>query len=362
MTEKIESNDNMSPPSKGKNKFKNGDMLKFVRVRFPGNVRPHSFLAGKRKLTYGQKVLAMSDRGMAVGYINSFPFELPFKKEMLPLKSISKVASDEEMDSEKANLEKENEAKKFCRDLIEQLNIDMVITHVEMIQFGKKIVFYFNAPTRVDFRELLKGLVNKLKIRVELRQISIRERAAAMGGLGPCGLQTCCSYFLKNYGSVSIKMVKNQNLALIPSKINGACGQLKCCIKYENETYKQKKMILPKEGSFIQALNGDCGKILKLNILAETFEMLTDQGVIKKYLANQYVDEKKSAPPESWSFPENFDIIHDENSKIIGLEDREIAPPPTENLSQRVEKVIDSEPPKDLKKKRFRRRRKKTSH
>ncbi|TDJ04337.1 MAG: stage 0 sporulation protein [Deltaproteobacteria bacterium] len=308
--------------NKGNKKYQDGDILKFIRVRFPGNIKAHSFLLGNRKLGYGQKVVAMSDRGMAVGYVNSFPYDLPFKKEMLPLKTISKVAAAEDIVAEKKHLDAERKADRFCNNLIEKLKIDMTVTHVEFIQFGKKAVFYFNAPSRVDFRELVKSLVGELKMRVELRQISIRDRAAAIGGIGPCGLQTCCSYFLKDYGNVSIKMVKNQNLALVPSKINGACGQLKCCMKYENEVYSEKRRDLPKEGTFIKAANGDIGKVLRLNVLFEQFEMLTDKGIMRKYAGNQYLGVN-SKTPEGWSFPKTFDFINNETAKIIGEEKSE---------------------------------------
>lgn len=307
-----------------KGKYQEGEILKLIRVRFPGNLRAHTFVLGKRVFAYGQKVFAMSDRGMAIGYINSFPYERPFHPSMLPLRSIAKVANDEDIIEQAKHTSAEKKAENTCNRLIERLGIDMNITHVEYIQFGKKAVFYFNAPARVDFRELVKQLVGEIKMRVELRQISIRDRAAAIGGLGPCGLQTCCSYFLKNYGHVSIKMVKNQNLALIPSKINGSCGQIKCCMKYENDVYTDKRSVLPEEGDFIKTLNGDIGKVLKLHILKEQFEMLTERGEIRKYVGSQYLGKDASAPPENWKFPMDFPSINDETSKLIG-EEPEIA-------------------------------------
>ena len=167
---------------------------------------------------------------------------------MLPIKSISKEASQEDINQQKDYAFKEKEAEILCLNLIEKYKLDMVLTHVEFLQFGKKAVFYFNAPTRVDFRNLVKDLVKDLKMRIELRQISVRDRTAALGAIGPCGLQTCCSSFLKSYGNVSIKLAKNQNLALIANKINGVCGQIKCCVKYEDEVYSEKRSRLTKEG------------------------------------------------------------------------------------------------------------------
>ncbi|GAB4019813.1 MAG: hypothetical protein Fur0010_22130 [Bdellovibrio sp.] len=300
-------------------RYKEGDELQMVRVRFPGNSKSFPFLLGKRTFAYGQKVVAMSDRGMDVGYINSFPYKVKFDKSMLPIRTISKTATQEDLDEQKNYAARSKEAWHTGVELVQKHNLDMNITHVEIIQFGKKMVFYFTAPQRVDFRELVKDLVGKLKMRIELRQISVRDRAAALGSIGPCGQMTCCSSFLKNYGSVSIKMAKNQNLALIPSKINGVCGQIKCCIKFEEDVYTEKRKKLPREGSIIKAKNGDIGKITRLHILAERFDMLTDRGIFKRYASSQF-DESINLPAD-YQFPQEFESITTELDKVIGLED-----------------------------------------
>ncbi len=298
-------------------RFKEGQDLTFVNVRFPGNARSFPFLLGSKSFHYGQKVVAMSDRGMTVGYINSFPYMKKFDKSMLPLRTISKVATDEDLQKEKDLIAEEKRAERICVDLIERHKLEMNLTHVEFTQFGKKAVFFFTAPNRVDFRGLVKDLVGQLKMRIELRQISVRDRAAALGAIGPCGLQTCCSSFHKDYGNVTIKMAKNQNLALMPNKINGVCGQIKCCIKYEHELYAEKRKKLPKENSLIQALNGDKGKILKLNLLAEEFEMMTNEGKIRRYAASQFQEGHKL--PEDWRMPEQFENnIVNETKELIG--------------------------------------------
>ena len=302
-------------------RFTEGETLTFIRVRFPGNAKSQAFLLGKRSFIYGQKVLAMSDRGMTVGYINSFPYDRPFTKSMLPLRTISKLATQEEIEKQNSFIKKEREGATICNRLIEKYRLDMNLTHVEFMQFGKKVVFYFNAPARVDFRDLVKELVGELKMRVELRQISVRDRTAALGAIGVCGLQTCCSSFLKNYGHVSIKMAKNQNLALIPSKINGVCGQIKCCIKYEDDVYSDKRSLLPREGSYIETKNGDRGRVDRLHIFIEQFEMLTDSGIRRKYARSQYDSRLKL--PNEWKFPERFDHVTNETSTIIGLDEEE---------------------------------------
>ena len=303
---------------KENSRFKDGENLIMIRVRFPGNARSFPFLIGKRKFAYGQKVVAMSDRGMTVGYINSFPYEVVFNKSMLPVRSIAKVASAEDIQSQIEFRDSEKKAEVICIHLIEKHQLDMIITHVEFTQFGKKAVFYFNAPARVDFRDLVKDLVFDLKMRIELRQISVRDRAAALGSVGACGLQTCCSSFLKNYGNVSIKMAKNQNLALIPTKLNGVCGQIKCCIRYEDDVYTDKRKNLPREGTFIKAVNGDKGKVQKLNILIEQFEMLTDNGIRRRYSSNQYKG-RESDLGNDYKFPEFFDNIINETQAVIGI-------------------------------------------
>ena len=303
------------------NRFNEGDELTFIRVRFPGNSKSFPFLLGSHSFRYGQKVLAQSDRGLAVGYINSFPYKKSFTKDMLPIQTIARVATEEDINQQYENIKNEKKAELECQDLIEKHKLDMTLTHVEFMQNGKKVVFYFNAPSRVDFRDLVKDLVGILKIRVELRQISVRDRTAALGALGACGLQTCCSSFLQNYGHVNIKMPKNQNLSIAQNRINGVCGQIKCCMKYEDEVYTHKKKRLPKDGSYVRLLNGDCGKVLKCHIIKEQFDMLTDKGVIKRYPCNIF-DTKNSSTPKEWNFPREFNLITNETSQVVTWDEK----------------------------------------
>ncbi len=299
-------------------RWKDGDELTFVRVRFPGNSRSFAFLQGKRTFSYGQKVLAMSDRGLDVGYINSFPYKTKFRKSMLPIRSISKIATQEDIEGTQGDTLRQKKAEIAAVKVIERLGLDMQITHVEIIQYGKKMVFYFTAPARVDFRELVKELVGDLKMRIELRQINVRDRAAALGSIGACGQATCCSTFLKNYGNVSIKMAKNQNLALIPTKINGVCGQIKCCIKYEDDVYTDKRKKLPREGAFLKVKSGDIGKVTKLHILIEQFDMITEKGQIRRYAKTEF--SEGSSLGRDYKFPNSFTHVVNETSNVIGLD------------------------------------------
>ena len=306
--------------AKDESRFKEGQILRFIRVRFPGNARSFPFLVGKRQIEYGQKVVAMSDRGMAVGYVNSFPYEVPFNKNMLPIRSIAKIASDEDFEKDREAYHQQKNAENICNDLIEDHKLDMYLTHVEFTSFGKKAIFYFIAPSRVDFRDLVKDLVAKLKTRIELRQISVRDRSASIGGIGPCGRELCCSSFLTKYGNVGIKMAKNQDLTLNFSKLNGVCGQLKCCLQYEDEVYKEKRNRLPKEGDIISTHTGEIGKVLRLHLLSEQFDVITNRGVKKRFIVDLY---KESLDKETADFPKEFDSVSDETHKVIGLEESE---------------------------------------
>jgi cell fate regulator YaaT (PSP1 superfamily) len=299
-------------------RFKEGQILRFVRVRFPGNSRSFSFLVGKRTIDYGQKVVAMSDRGMAVGYVNSFPYDLPFNKSMLPIRSISKVASDEDIQKDREAYRQQKDAENICNDLIEHYKLDMHLTHVEFTSFGKKAIFYFIAPSRVDFRDLVRDLVGRLKTRIELRQISVRDRSASVGGIGPCGRELCCSSFLTKYGNVGIKMAKNQDLTLNFSKLNGVCGQLKCCLQYEDDVYREKRAKLPKEGDIISTHTGEIGKVLRLHLLSEQFDILTNRGVKKRFVVDLFKD---TLVKEEANFPKEFDSVSDETHKVIGMDE-----------------------------------------
>lgn len=300
------------------NRFKEGQILRFVRVRFPGNSRSFPFLIGKRRIEYGQKVVAMSDRGMAVGYVNSFPYEVPFNKSMLPVRSISKVAGEEDVVKDKEAYRQQKNAENICNDLIEDFKLDMQLTHVEFTSFGKKAVFYFIAPARVDFRDLVRDLVGKLKTRIELRQISVRDRSAAIGGIGPCGRELCCSSFLTKYGNVGIKMAKNQDLTLNFSKLNGVCGQLKCCLQYEDDVYREKRARLPKEGDFISTHTGEIGRVDRLHLLSEQFVMMTNKGIRRRYVVEMY---KETLDKETANFPKEFESVSDETHKVIGMDE-----------------------------------------
>lgn len=298
-------------------RFEEGQRLRFLRVRFPGNNRSFAFLAGKSEYTYGQKVVAMSDRGLSVGFVNSFPYEVTFHKGLLPVRSIVRAASAEDLAAEQETFRQEKRLEMIIYKHIERHKLDMQMTNVELTQGGKKAIFHFTAPTRIDFRGLVHDLVGELKMRVELRQVSVRDRSASVGGLGPCGRELCCSSFLAKYGNVGIKLAKNQDLSLNSSKINGVCGQLKCCLTYEDEVYQEKRKKLPRDNGLIKTKDGFRGKVIRLHILEEQFEMISPEGVIRRYVAEMW-----DGPAEGLEMPRYFENGITDNSKtIIGMED-----------------------------------------
>ena len=297
-------------------KFHDGQLLRFVRVRFPGNNRPLAFYIADQDYHYGQKVIAMSEKGMAVGFVNSFSYEVKFHRGLLPIRSIVKFASAEDGLNDEATFREERRLREIVDRMIEKSQLDMVITQVELTQLGKKAIFSFTAPTRVDFRGLVHEIVGVLKMRIELRQISVRDRAAAVGGLGPCGRELCCSSFLAKYGNVGIKLAKNQDLSLNSSKINGVCGQLKCCLTYEDEVYQEKRKKMPRDNALVKTKDGNQGKVIRLHILTEQFETISQEGIIRRYVAEMW-----DGLAEGLEIPKFFENgVTDLSKTVIGMD------------------------------------------
>ncbi|MEN6483510.1 MAG: regulatory iron-sulfur-containing complex subunit RicT, partial [Syntrophobacteraceae bacterium] len=192
-------------------------------------------------------------------------------------KKIDRPATAEEIQTHHKNLELEQDAEHYCLERIAAHNLEMNLVDVEYFFDGSKIIFYFTAEGRVDFRELLKDLVRRLRTRVELRQIGIRNQAKMVGGLGGCGRPLCCASFLRNFHAVSIKMAKEQNLSLNPAKISGACGRLMCCLQYEYDSYRELKKDMPKLGKKVEIPEGR-GKVIRQNIIGRAYTVQLEDG------------------------------------------------------------------------------------
>jgi cell fate regulator YaaT (PSP1 superfamily) len=297
-------------------RFHDGQVLRFVRVRFPGNNKPVAYYISDIDYHFGQRVIAPTDRGLAVGFVNSFAFEQKFHRGLLPIKSITRLATSEDAEVDVETFRQERRLRDVVDRLIERSQLDMQVTQVELSQGGKKAIFSFTAPTRVDFRGLVHEIVGELKMRIELRQVSVRDRAASVGGLGPCGRELCCSSFLAKYGNVGIKLAKNQDLSLNSSKINGVCGQLKCCLTYEDEVYQEKRKKMPRENAMVKTKDGNKGKVIRLHILSEQFETISPEGVIRRY-----VSEMWDGLAEGLEVPKYFENgVTDLSKTVIGTD------------------------------------------
>lgn len=253
-------------------------MDKVIGIRFRQGGKIYFFDAEDHTVKKGDYVLVNTEQGTGLGQVA----ELGYPKACCcgartEIKKIERPATAEEIQKLEVNREFELDSRAYCLERIHAHGLTMNLVDVEYFFDGSKIIFYFTAEGRVDFRELLKDLVRRLRTRVELRQIGIRNQAKMVGGLGSCGRPLCCATFLKNFHAVSIKMAKEQNLSLNPTKISGACGRLMCCLQYEYDTYRELKKDMPKIGKKIEIPEGR-GKVIRQNVLDRTYTVLLEDG------------------------------------------------------------------------------------
>jgi len=259
------------------NQPKTKPMKKIVGVRFKEKGKIYTFDASGMILSKGDKVIVNTEDGMAVGYVAT-RIRLSRDNKLPPnLKKVLRKATEDDAAIEQGNVEMEKEAFCFCCDRITKRGLPMKLVDVECLFDKSKIIFYFTAKDRVDFRKLVKDLVQKYKARIELRQIWVRSEARICGGIGICGRELCCTSFLKNFVPVTIKMAKEQNMLLNPEKISGLCGRLICCLSYEYDTYRDAKKIMPKCGKCVITPEGR-GKVLRQNILDSTVVVGLEEG------------------------------------------------------------------------------------
>ncbi|MEG0783885.1 MAG: stage 0 sporulation family protein [Christensenella sp.] len=239
-----------------------------IGVRFDEIGKIYYFDPGNLELVQNDNVVVETARGMEFGTVVFEPREVSEQEIGKPLKKVLRKADEKDQKRIKANAEKEKEAIRVCNERIEKHKLDMKLINVEYTFDGSKIIFCFTAEGRVDFRDLVKDLASVFKTRIELRQIGVRDEAKKIGGLGPCGRACCCSEFLGDFQPVSIKMAKEQNLSLSPTKISGLCGRLMCCLNYEQEHYHTMRRKLPRVGHTIKTPQGE-GLVVDANVLTE---------------------------------------------------------------------------------------------
>lgn len=263
-------------------------MKKIVGVRFKKPGKIYFFDPQDIEIKMGDKVIVETSMGEEFGEVVVSKRELPDEKVTNPLKKVIRIATKQDIKNMEMYKKKEPEALKICEEKIKKHKLDMNLTDVEYKFDGSKILFYFTADGRIDFRELVKELASIFKTRIELRQIGVRDEVRRIGGNGVCGRELCCCSFLGNFETVSIKMAKEQNISLNPSKISGNCGRLMCCLKYEQDAYEEKLKRLPKVGAIVKTQEGE-GVVDNVEVLKEQVKVKFKDGdeyFYKKYNAN----------------------------------------------------------------------------
>ncbi|MEK6590336.1 MAG: stage 0 sporulation family protein [Nitrospinota bacterium] len=235
-------------------------------IKFKNSGKIYDFKSNGLHLRVGDRCIVETDRGLEFGIVAIARKKVPVDLIQRPLKSVVRKATEDDMRQVDKNEILEREAFAMCQNRIQEREIPMKLVRVEFSFDAQKATFYFTADGRVDFRELVKDLAHHFKIKIEMKQIGLRDEAKILGGCGPCGRNLCCTCFLKDFEPVSIKMAKDQNLALNPVKISGVCGRLMCCLTYEHETYKDLQKKLPKTGNIVDTKDGK-GRIIQVNIL-----------------------------------------------------------------------------------------------
>lgn len=247
-------------------------MLEVIGIRFKKTGKVYYFDPGNHKINIEDYAIVETARGLEFGQAVIVNKSVNEEDVVLPLKKVVRVATEKDKKNVAENKELAKKALNLCIEKITKHKLDMNLVDVEYTFDRNKVVFYFTAEGRIDFRHLVKDLAALFKTRIELRQIGVRDEAKLLGGIGPCGRMLCCSTFLGDFEPVSIKMAKDQNLSLNPAKISGLCGRLMCCLKYENDTYEEAKRQLPDYGSEVKTSYG-LGRVVGLNILEKVIKV-----------------------------------------------------------------------------------------
>lgn len=276
-------------------------MTKVIGVRFRQAGKVYFFAPGKLHIKKGDKVIVETARGVEFGSVVAGPKEVPDEEIMQPLKSVIRIATEEDKRNEEKNREKEKEAYDICLEKIRAHNLDMKLINAEYTFDNNKVLFYFTADGRIDFRELVKDLAAVFRTRIELRQIGVRDETKLKGGIGVCGRALCCHTYLSEFAPVSIKMAKEQNLSLNPTKISGVCGRLMCCLTNEEETYEELNSRLPAVGDFVTTRDGYKGEVLSLSVLRQLVKVVVTMDDDEKEIREYRADELKFKPKKKRS-------------------------------------------------------------
>jgi len=295
-------------------------MIKVIGVRFRRAGKVYYFDPGELQINKGEHVIVETARGVEFGSVVLGMREVEEDMVVQPLKPVLRVATEDDIRREERNREKEKEALAICQEKIQKHELDMKLIDAEYTFDNNKVLFYFTADGRVDFRELVKDLASVFKTRIELRQIGVRDETKILGGVGICGRVLCCHSYLSDFAPVSIKMAKEQNLSLNPSKISGTCGRLMCCLKNEEETYEYLNSKLPNVGDYVTAEDGTKGEVHSVNVLRQTVKVLVtvdkDEKEIRDYRVNQLKFKSRRRK-------EKLQVSDDELKALEALEKKE---------------------------------------
>lgn len=271
-------------------------MTKIVGIRFRNVGKIYYFDPKNYKMKIGDHVIVETARGVEFGRVVLGPKEVGEDEVVHPLKEVLHVATQADEDREKQNRLKEKDAFKICQKKIREHGLEMKLIDAEYTFDNNKVLFYFTADGRIDFRELVKDLASVFKTRIELRQIGVRDETKILGGIGICGRRLCCHTHLSEFVPVSIKMAKEQNLSLNPTKISGVCGRLMCCLKHEEETYEDLNRRLPNIGDYVTTDDGLKGEVSSVNVLRQQVKVIVnvdDEKEIREYPLDQLRFKKR---------------------------------------------------------------------
>ena len=295
-------------------------MEKVIGVRFRNAGKVYYFSPGKLNIPKGKHVIVETARGIEYGYVVVGTKEVEGNRVVQPLKPVLRIATAEDDAKEAANRQKEKEAFQICLEKIRKHKLDMKLIQAEYTFDNNKVLFYFTADGRIDFRELVKDLAAVFKTRIELRQIGVRDETKIIGGIGICGRSLCCHTHLSEFIPVSIKMAKVQNLSLNPTKISGVCGRLMCCLKHEQETYEELNSRLPNVGDHVTTGDGLKGDVQSVNVLRQKVKVIVTLEGDEKEIREYKVDELKFRPRRR---KEKGDVADKELKKLEALERQE---------------------------------------
>ncbi len=271
-------------------------MTRVIGVRFRQAGKVYFFAPGKLHIKKGDKVIVETARGVEFGSVVVAPKEVSDEEITQPLKSVIRIATEEDKKNEAKNREKEKEAYEVCLEKIRKHGLNMKLIHAEYTFDGNKILFYFTADGRIDFRELVKDLAAVFRTRIELRQIGVRDETKIRGGIGVCGRPLCCSTYLSEFAPVSIKMAKEQNLSLNPTKISGVCSRLMCCLTNEEETYEELNSRLPAIGEYVTTPDGLKGEVQSVGVLRQMVKVVVTLDDDEKEIREYKVGELRFKP------------------------------------------------------------------